>query len=120
MGLVVSRQKRKIYVCAFKEEFTSEGSNTSFHDSLDGKFLNLSILLFVNCLLRIILFLLFPLSVFIFTSCTMWVEKPKSTTDTPGSKLSLFVTITSIKDSELGVILFGDLTIFIELWLIDF
>jgi len=50
----------------------------------------------------------------------MWVEKPKSTTDTPGSKLSLFVTITSIKDSELGVILFGDLTIFIELWLIDF
>ena len=100
-----------------RKSLTSEWLNTSFHDSIDCKVLNSSILLFVNCLPTAVLFFLFPLPVFIFTACASWSEKPKSTTDAPNSVLSLFITIISIKDSELGIILVRDLTTYIRSWL---
>ena len=114
-GIVVSRENRKISINAFKELFTSLWLNMLFRYSSDSKFLNsyILLLLFANCLLRTILSLLFPLPVYIFTTCARWSEKPKCATDSCSSELSLFVTVSSIKDSELGVILVGDLILYL-------
>ena len=62
-----------------------------------------------------LLVLLFFLPIFIFTNCVRWSERPKSTTAVPNTGISLYVMITSIRDSVEGVVLVGDLTVFIIL-----
>jgi len=56
----------------------------------------------VNCLLTTVFVLLFFLPIFIFTICARWSEKPKSTTAVLNIGISLYVMITSIRDSVEG------------------
>ena len=84
---------------ASKEQFTSKQLYTSFQTTLDSRCLNPSILLCMNCLLTTFFFK----PIFISTVCARWSERPKSTTAVLNTRISLYVMITSIRDSVQGV-----------------
>ena len=108
-GNAILKQCKNVPTSASKEEFTSKQLYTPFQTSLDSRCLNSSVLLCVNCLLTTVFVLLFFLSIFISTICARWSERPKSTTTVLNTGISLYVMITSIRDSVEGVILVGDL-----------
>ena len=87
----------------------------SFQTSLDSRCLNPSKLLCVNCLLTTVFVLLFFSPLLISTICARRSEATKSTTAVLNIGISLYVMITSIRNSVEGVILVGDLTVFITL-----
>jgi len=97
-GNAILKQCKNVPKNASKEEFASKQLYTSFHNSLDSRCLNPSILFCVNCLLTTVLVHLFLLPIFIFIICARWSEKPKSTTAVLNTGISLFVMITSIRD----------------------
>ena len=112
-GNVILKQGKNVSKNASKEEFTSKQLYTSFHNSLDSRCLNSSIVWYVNCLLTIVLILLFLLPIFILTICARLSDKPKSTIAVLNTGISLFGMLTSVGDSVEGVILVGVLTVFI-------
>ena len=114
-GKDILKQCKNVPKNASKEEFTSKQLYTSFQTSLDSRCLNSSTLLCVNCLLATVFVLLFFFTNNYFHYLCKVVREAQVYNTVLNTGISLYVMITFIRDSVEGVILVGDLTVFIIL-----